>query len=322
MVITCQGLNEIFKGVIMKFFLLCFILSFYWGCSGNNNGTISASGTIEGINVSIGTEVAGKVKIIKVGEGTRVVKDDTLLIIDDAEYQIQLSQAQANLGSFESAYKLMVEGSRQEDVVQAEAFFKNAESDYNRMKELLAAQTITQKQYDDAYAKYISAQQIYQKLVHGSRKEEIEGARQKREYATAQVEFLKKKIRDCYITAPLNGAITLKAVEQGELVTLGSTVFRLTYLDKVKLTIYTSETEIGKIKLGQSAKVTIDADQSKTFDGTVIYISPIAEFTPKNVQTKEERTKLVFGVKIEVNNTDGILKPGLPADAMISVEQK
>jgi HlyD family secretion protein len=306
----------------MKFLLSCIVAFVFIGCSNGNRGDISASGTIEGTDVNIGTEVAGKVKELLVDEGSRVVKGDTLLVIDDAEYQIQLRQALANLGSFESAYKLSVEGSRKEDIIQAEAAFKNAEADYIRMKELLTAQTITQKQYDDAYTKYVAAQQTYQKLQRGSRTEEINGARQRRDYASAQIDLLKKKIHDCYITAPSNGTVTLKAVEPGEFVTMGMNILRLTYLDRVKLTIYVNETDLGKIKLGQTAKVTIDANPNKSLDGIVVYISPTAEFTPKNVQTKEERTKLVFGVKIEINNPDGALKPGLPADATIIVGQK
>ena len=307
----------------MRFVSLVFIASlagaFVLGCSGNNNRAIEASGTIEGTDVNIGTEVSGKVLEIRVDEGSRVAKGDTLLLIDDSEYQIQLRQAIANLASFESTYRLSVEGSRKEDIVQAEASYRTAEADFARMKDLLASKTITQKQYDDAYARFVSAQQTYQKLKSGSRPEEITGARERRDYAAAQVDLLRKKVRDCHILSPASGVITLKAVEPGELVMVMSNVLRLTFLDKVKLMIYVSEQEIPRIHLGQTARVTTDAGGKKSFEGQVVYISPSAEFTPKNVQTKEERTKLVFGVKLEVNNPDGALKPGLPADAEIPI---
>jgi HlyD family secretion protein len=162
---------------------------------------------------------------------------------------------------------------------------------------------------------------MFEKLRTGSRPQEITVARTRRDYAAAQSELLKKKIRDCYILAPSNGTITLRGVEPGELVTVGANVLRLTYLDQVKLTIYVSEAELGRVKLGQSASVYIDTDEKKAHNGKVVYISPVAEFTPKNVQTKEERTKLVFGVKIEVDNADAALKPGLPADAKIVTGQ-
>ena len=301
----------------MKYFLLIWLSVIIIGCSGGDGSDISASGTIEGTDVDISAEVAGKIKEVRVDEGVRVVAGDTLVIIDDTEFQIQLRQAVANAESFESAYKLAVEGSRKEDIIQAEAEYKTAEADYVRMKDLLASQTITQKQYDDAYARYISTQQTYEKLKQGLRKEEIDAARQKRDNAEAQVDLLKKKIHDSYVTAPSAGTITLRAVEPGEYETVGANLLRLTYLDKVKLTIYVNDEELTKVHLGQEAKVYVDGAPKKAFEGSVTYISSIAEFTPKNVQTKEDRTKLVFGVKIEIPNTDQTLKPGRPADAYL-----
>jgi HlyD family secretion protein len=287
------------------------------GCSGDGGGVIEGSGTIEGTDVNVGAEVSGKILEVRVDEGMRVARGDTLVVIDDTEYALQLLQAEAGLASLESAYQLSVEGSRQEDVIQAKAADETAQSDERRMKDLLASQTITQKQYDDAYARSVAAEQTYQKLRRGSRPVEIRGARDRRDQASAQVEQLRKKVRDCRILAPSDGTVTLRGVEPGELVAVGTNVLRLTYLDKVKLTIYVNETDLGKVKLRQGAKVSIDTDAKRSYDGIVVFISPVAEFTPKNVQTKEERTKLVFGVKIEVPNPDGSLKPGLPADARI-----
>jgi len=302
----------------MKYLSTLVVILSLAGCSGDHAGDIAASGTIEGTDVNIGTEVAGKVREVRVDEGARVARGDTLAVIDDLEYQIQLRQSTANLQSFESAYRLAVEGSREEDIVQAETAFKTAEADYNRMKNLLASQTITQKQYDDAYTRYVSSQQTYEKLKRGLRPVEIDAARQKRDLAAAQVDLLKKKVRDCSIIAPSVGTITLRAVEPGELVTVGANLFRLTYLDKVKLTVYVNEQELGRLRLGQQAKVYIDTTPDKAFSGTITYISSVAEFTPKNVQTKEDRTKLVFGVKIEIPNTDQTLKAGMPADAYVT----
>jgi HlyD family secretion protein len=289
------------------------------GCSGGNKNVVEASGTIEGTDVNIGTEVAGRVTTLRVDEGSRVTNGDTLLTIDDTEYQIQLRQALANLESYDASYRLALAGYREEDVIQAEVAFKNAQEDYKRMKDLLASQTVTQKQYDDTYTRYVAAQQTYEKMRRGLRPEEIASAHSRREYAAAQVDLLRKKVRDCSVVSPTNGTVTLKAIEPGELVTLGSNVLRITRLDPVDLMIYVNEQDLGRIRLGQSANVSIDTfGEGRSFEGTVVYISPVAEFTPKNVQTKEERTKLVFGVKLEVKNPDGALKPGLPADARIS----
>lgn len=299
--------------------ILCILgtLSLLYGCSGNDSDIIEASGTIEGTDITVASEVVGKIKEVRVQEGARVQVGDTLLIIDDTDYRIQLRQAEANAAASDAQYRLALEGSRQEDIVQAEALYKTAEADYKRMKELLAAQTITQKQYDDAYARYVAAEQTYRKLARGLRKAEIDAARARRDQAAAQVEQLLKRVRDCVVLAPTNATVTQRVVEPGEFVTVGAPLLKLTNLDRVTLTIYVNEQQLARVKLRQPAEVRIDGMPDRVFQGTVTFISPTAEFTPKNVQTKEERTKLVFGVKVEVDNRDGALKPGLPADARL-----
>jgi HlyD family secretion protein len=302
-------------------FILCVVSAVLLGCGGDSRGVIDASGTIEGTDITISAELVGKVLAVRVDEGSQVQPGDTLVIIDDTEYRLQLRQAEANLASFASAYRLAVEGSRKEDIAQAGAAYRAAEADFRRMKDLLVTASVTQKQYDDAEARLVAAEQNYDKLKSGLRPEEITGARVRREYAAAQVELLKKKVHDCLLTAPAAGTVTLRGVEPGELVTMGMSVIRLTYLEKVKLTIYVSTADMGRVRLGQEARVRIDSfEKGKDVAGRVTYISPTAEFTPKNVQTKEERSKLVFGVRIEIPNPDGLLKPGLPADARIRVE--
>ncbi|MER3525015.1 MAG: hypothetical protein C4326_13440 [Ignavibacteria bacterium] len=291
-------------------------------CSNDANNAIEASGTIEGTDITIAAEVLGKVRHVRVHEGMRVNAGDTLVIIDDTDYRLQARQAEANAAAVEAQYRLALEGSRKEDIVQAEAAYRNAETDYQRMKQLLVAQSITQKQYDDAYARYVAAEQTYRKLAGGLRKAEIDAARARWEQAVAQAEQLRKRVRDCIVLAPMTGTVTLRAVEPGELVTVGSALLKLTNLDRVQLIIYLNEQHVGFVRLEQRAEVRIDGMPDRVFNGTIRFISPNAEFTPKNVQTKEERTKLVFGVKIELDNPDGILKPGLPADARILRETK
>ena len=211
------------------------------GCGSKDNGTIEASGTIEGTEINVAAEVAGRILAVPVNEGARVKPGDTLALINDEEYRLQLQQADANLASLDAAYRLALEGSRKEDVIQAEAAYTSANADYLRMKDLLASATITQKQYDDAYARFVAADQTYRKVKSGLRPEEINGARARRDAAAAQVDLLKKRIRDCAVVSPAPGTLTLRAVEPGELVGMGSNIARLTYLDRVKLTIYVNE---------------------------------------------------------------------------------
>jgi HlyD family secretion protein len=301
----------------MKFLLFLALGLTIVGCSGRDPDTITASGTIEGTDVTIAAEVAGKVMTRRVDEGSRVNRGDTLLTIDDTDYKIQLRQALANAQASEAQFTMTKVGPRKEDIAQAEIAYRHAEENFRRMEGLIDSHAVTQSQYDDARAQYIATQQAYEKQIHGSRPEEIETARARRDQAEAQVDQLRKKVHDCTILSPTTGVVTLKSVEPGEYVTVGASLLRITYLDTVKLTIYVGETQLGNVRLGQKAKIAIDTYKDRTFDGDVSYISQVAEFTPKNVQTTEERSKLVFAVKIELHNPDGILKPGMPADATL-----
>lgn len=286
-------------------------------CSGTNSGEISASGTIETTEVTISAKVGGEITKLLCDEGWSVKKGDTLALIDRADLDIQLRQSLANQDASEAQYALAVKGSREEDIAQAEANMKNALDDLNRTKELIKSNTVAQKQLDDAQTRYVVSQQIYEKLKKGSRTEEIQAAKARRDLAAAQVESIRKKIRDSYITAPMGGIVTQKAVEEGELVPPNASLFRVAELSRVHLMIYVTEIELARVKLGQTARVSVDAYPKRDFPGKVTFISPVAEFTPKNVQTKDDRTKLVFGVKIEIDNPEQILKPGMPADAVV-----
>jgi HlyD family secretion protein len=289
------------------------------GCSGSDKKAITASGTIETTEVTVSAKVGGEIIRLYVDEGSSVRKGDTLALIDRSDLDIQLRQAVANAEAADAQYKLAVQGSREEDIAQAEATFKNAQDDLRRAEELFKASTMTQKQLDDARTRSTVAEQTYAKLKRGSRPEEIEAARARRDLAHAQVDAIRKKIVDSYVIAPMQGMITEKALEEGDVVIQNGSLFRISRLDKVHLMIYVSEEELAKFKLGQVAEVFIDAYPKKPFPGKIIYISDVAEFTPKNVQTKEDRTKLVFGVKVEVANPDQVLKPGMPADASIPI---
>ena len=192
------------------------------------------------------------------------------------------------------------------------------------MQQLYTSNTITKKQFDDVQAKYEltqaqynSVQENLKKMKNFARPEEIKQAQANLNRQKAVVDLLKKNISDSYVVSPITGFIVQKYVEKGETVSMLSSLFKVSELRTVKLVIYVSEENLGKVKLGQKADVSNDTYKNKNYKGTVIYISPEAEFTPKNIQTKDERTKLVYAVKIEINNPDFELKPGMPADAVI-----
>ena len=164
---------------------------------------------------------------------------------------------------------------------------------------------------------YNSAKENLNKIKNITRPEEIESAKANVKRNMVSVDLIRKNIEDCTIISPVDGIVSKKFVETGEYVTPGAAVLKLSDLQNVDLYIYVTEEELGKVKLGQKADVTIDTYKDKTYKGEVIYISPEAEFTPKSIQTQEERTKLVFAVKINIPNFEFDLKSGMPADAKL-----
>lgn len=301
------------------------------GCGNKHAGTIEASGTLEATEVKVSTKVPGQVQKFFIQEGSQVKAGDTLLILDRSTLELQWKQTQAGVELADAQYRLLLNGARSEDVrlaeealKQVESSFKNASDDYTRMKELFASHTISKKQFDDAESRYTvaqaqwnSAKQNLQKMQRFVRPEDLAAGKARLDQAKASADLLKKQYTDACVLASVAGTITSKPVEEGELINTGATVATISRLEKMNLMIYVNETELGKVKLGGAADVVIDTYPDKNYPGKVIYISPIAEFTPKNVQTKEDRTKLVFGVKLEVDNNDGTLKAGMPADAFI-----
>lgn len=301
----------------MKYSLILLIILPLIGCSGNGGNDISASGTIEAVEVTVSAKVGGQIMKMLVDEGSSVGAGDTLVLIDRSDLEIQLEQSRANLDAADAQLKVTLLGAREEDLAQAEATLKNAQDDFNRLERLFMEGSVSQKQLDDSRMRQIVSKQIYEKMKKGARAEEIDGVRARRNQAVAQVKSIEKKLSDSYLTAPVAGVVVQKSIEEGEVVMPNGAVFRISRLDNVNLMIYVSEEELSRLKLGQDADVYIDGLPGKPFRGKVKYISSQAEFTPKNVQTKEDRTKLVFGVRIDIPNPDGILKPGMPADATI-----
>ncbi len=314
---------------ITTFFILLLLIA---GCGNTENNTfIEGTGTIESTNVIVSSRNAGEINSILFAEGERVNAGDTILIIDHEALEYQLDQALAGEQIAQAQLDLMLKGARSEDINQAEEMmnqseinFNTAKNDFERYKQLWESKSISKKQFEDmtarydvALAQYNSAKENYQKVKKIFRPEEIEQAKGNVKKAKASVDLLKKSIHDSYVTSPLSGFIVKKFVEVGETVTPMSSLFKVSNLSTVDLVIYVSEVELGKIKLGQKAEVSIDTYPDRKYEGKVTYISPEAEFTPKNVQTKDERTKLVFAVKITVDNKNFDLKPGMPADAKI-----
>ncbi|MBZ0201219.1 MAG: efflux RND transporter periplasmic adaptor subunit [Ignavibacteriaceae bacterium] len=303
-----------------------------FGCgNGDEKQFIDASGTIESTNIIVSSRTAGDIQTMNYNEGDRINAGDTILIVDHDLLNIQLRQAIAGSDAAEAQLKLMQKGARKEDIKQAEenlkqteVNFKLAESDKGRMQNLYESRSITKKQFDDAMARfelmsaqYNSAKENLSKVKQIFRPEEIDQAKANLNRSAAGADLIRKNIDDSYVVSPINGFLVKTFVERGETVTPMSSLFKVSDLDIVELVIYVSENELGYVKLGQKAEITMDTYKDKKYEGKITYISPEAEFTPKNIQTKDERTKLVFAVKIQIPNPQYDLKPGMPADARV-----
>jgi HlyD family secretion protein len=215
--------------------------------------------------------------------------------------------ARARLAELLAGARTEEEREAEATLVQTEANVAVAERALGTARELYADKLELKQRADVAEAEYLSAQQA--KAAATGRLETAEAA-----LAAAQ-----KGLSDAVVEAPLDAVVLLKIREAGEMTAPGQPIVRLGDLDRKWLRVYVSQTQISRVKLGQQAEVTIDADPQRALPGTVSEISQEAEFTPKNVQTREQRTKLVVGVKIVISDPDGELKPGMPADARIRV---
>ncbi len=317
----------IIYGLVWLLFILCI------GCDDNDAGEIVATGTIEAVQVRIASKVGANVESIYIDEGNVVTEGDTIVILDRSTFDVQLRQVKAGVDLAQAQLDLLLKGARDEDIRsaeeglrQAEANLRIAQEDLRRIRNLYESNSVSRKQLDDAEARYTvasaqynSAQQNLEKLRQFSRPEEIRAQRARVDQAIASFDLLEKNINDSYIVSPVGGVITNKLVERGELVRQGSPVAVVSKLDTVRLMIYLTTVDVGRVRLGQEVDVTIDAYPGKIFKGHITYISPSAEFTPRNIQTKEERVKQVFGVRVGIPNPEGVLKPGLPADAVVLV---
>ncbi len=240
---------------------------------------LTLSGNVEVTEVNIGFKIPGRVQGLYTDEGRTVTKGEKLAMLDSAEFESMVNQSRAS-------------------VRNAEAQFEKARKDLERFTMLYRDGAIASQQMDSAQSAYDVANAQLQLFRAALR--------------TADV-----KLKDSVIYAPLNGIVLRKNVEEGETVGAGTMIFTVGDLENPWVKVYVKEDRLGLVKLGQRAEVKTDTYPGKVYEGTVTTISSEAEFTPKNVQTREERVKLVFGVKVSVKNVNDELKPGMPVDVKI-----
>jgi HlyD family secretion protein len=305
---------------------------------------IRVSGYVEATEVRVAPEVGGRLISLKVAEGDRVKTGDVIAQLDTADIVLALQRAAAERQAADAQLRLLVAGARVEDIRQAEAQqaaaeadlaaarqeLTSAERDLKRFESLLASNSGAEKPRDDAATRRDVAQdrvkageqrvraaaETVARLKAGARREEIDAARARLAGADAQIATLEKARRDATVLAPAPGLVTQKLIDQGELLAPRTPIVVVADLDHVWANVYVDEPLVPRVTLGQEATVFTDAG-GPGVEGTITFISPKAEFTPRNVQTAEERSKLVFRVKVTVNNEKGVLKQGMPVEAEI-----
>ncbi|MEW6681351.1 MAG: HlyD family efflux transporter periplasmic adaptor subunit [Nitrospirota bacterium] len=307
----------------------------FWFAANRQDGarsTISASGTVEATDSQLGFQTAGRLSDLAVHEGDPVKAGDELAHLDRAETEAKRQQAVAQVASARAGLLELERGFRSEEIAQGRAAFAaaterltDAKRDLDRAKRLYDGGAVSEENYDKARvafdvatSHYEQAKQQVQILETGPRREKIEAQRAVLAQAEAALKVIDATLANMTIRAPFDGIVTVRHREPGEIVQGGSPVVTVMNPDDRWVRIYVPETKIGAVRTGGDATITTDTFPGKPYRGVVVFIASEAEFTPKTVQTTEERVKLVYAVKVRITDDPSQdLKPGMPADVRL-----
>ena len=294
---------------------------------------LSLSGNIEAHESLVGFKVAGRIVELPVEEGQQIEQGALIARLEDADYKQKVQIDEDTVRVRESNLALTLAGTRvqelkatQQNMIDAQADLEQKRLDNDRMQKLFAKDEVSAQDRDLAVtalkradATFKAAQQRYNEAVEGSRKEDIAIAQANVKEAGANLGLSRVNLDYTTLRAPSKGVITVRQAELGEVVAPGSPVVTIADLDHIWLRAYVAETDLGRIHWGQDATIATDSYPGKLYHGRISFIASDAEFTPKSVQTNEERVTLVYRIKIDIDNPNHELKPGMPADAHIAL---
>jgi len=297
----------------------------------SSDSKVFISGNIEATEVDLSFRIGGQIKRLSIEEGDRVGAGKVVAELDTDTLLAQKGAAEAEIGNARAVLDELEAGTRKEVIQAARAAAKAAESrmvnaraEYERYLPLLKEGAVSQSIFDAREMTYRVATEDYnnakERLVElevGPREEQIRAARARLERAKWELKRIELDLEHSILESPVNAVVLVKANELGEVVLPGATVATVAAIDEVWLKGYIGEGFLGKVKLGQLAEVTTDSYPGKKYLGRVTFISSRAEFTPKNVQTQEERIKQVYRVKVTIPNREQELKIGMPAEGCI-----
>lgn len=323
------------------------VLAFAIGCAAPApTDRIRVSGHVEATEVRLAPDAGGRVLTLTVKEGDRVQPGQTVLTLDPRDVELAIDRARAEQASAESQLRLVQAAARPEDIRQAESQIVTAgadqsaaaselaaaEQDLARFESLLTANSGSRKQRDDAAtrrdvardrvaaagSRVRTAEATLARIRAGARREEVDAARARVTVVGTQITTLHKNLADTTLVSPVGGVVTEKLVEVGEMIAPRAPAIVVVDLDHAWADVFVPEPVVPLLRIGQSATIFTDAGGAG-LTGSIAYVSPKAEFTPRNVQTSEERSKLVYRIRISVDNTDGVLKQGMPVEAEIVI---
>ena len=305
-----------------------------WRQHGANdpNAAFALSGNVDVHQVELAFRVSGRISAVKVQEGDKVSAGQVLAELDPVPFRTDVDAAKADVAQAQAQLDKTRRGFRVEEVAQARATvaqraadLENARVTLQRQEQLVASGLVTHQQIDDAQARVHMSEAALAAAhgqltleLHGSRIEDIEAQEALLGSAQARLEKAQTALSDATLVAPSNGIISVRARELGAIVQAGQTVYTLTLNDPVWIRAYVAQPRLGRIKPGMAVKVTIDSMPGRQYDGTVGFISPEAEFTPKTVQTEQVRDDLVYRIRVIANDPDNVFRQGMPVTVLVA----
>jgi len=289
---------------------------------------LSLSGTVEAREVTLSFQVSGRIKRLLVDEGEPVKQDQqvALLVADDFEQAV--AGAKAEVAAAKAALAALEAGTRKQELKVAEATLQQAqlerdfaEEEVQRIQSLIYKKLASQEQMDRAEltrdvataALHRAGQQL-QLLQEGPRQEAIDKASAELAARQSALNSAEQQLNYTHLRSPVDGTVTLRQAEAGEVVGAGQAVFKVAELTRPWVRAYLSEVDLARVRLGDKVSVTVDGLPGKSFPGTLSFIAAKAEFTPKTVETRELRVDLVYRIKVQLEDSEGVLKLGMPAD--------
>jgi membrane fusion protein YbhG len=270
------------------------------------------SGTIEVRDVEIGSLFGGRVLKVLVEEGATIAAGQPVVAFETDLIDLQIAQEKAKVAQAKAALTKSLRGFRTEEVASARAQAENAEKERLRQKALLEQGIVGQQAYDAAETAARTANENYRELERGNRPEDIDAARATLEAEEKQLGYLERQKTESLVKAPADGVIESMDLRPGDLVLPNQPVAKMLEPSQLWVRVYVPEPELGRVRVGQRALLKVDTFPKKEFPGHVVEIRTQSEYTPRNIQTLDQRMDQVFGVKVAIDPTSE-LKPGMAA---------